>query len=139
MTKPQINKEQKEKLLEEAVSASLLSYSPYSKVKVGAALLALDGEVFCGANVENASFSLTVCAERIALYKAVSSGKKEFLAVAVYSDDVLPLPCGACLQALSEFFNGDETLIVSNGKELLEKTFKEFLPYRFSLGAKNGI
>lgn len=131
-----ISREQRENLIEKAAQASKRAYSPYSGVRVGAALLDADGNIFSGANVENASYGLTVCAERVALLKAVTSGKKCFAALAIYSEDVFPLPCGACLQTLSEFFKGGEIMIVSNGKDEFEGTFKEFLPFRFSLGER---
>lgn len=92
-------------LLEAAKSAAQYSYSPYSGFRVGAALLCADGNVYTGVNVENASYGLTNCAERSAVFSAVSSGKKDFTAIAIYSpDSTLPVPpCGACRQVLSEF------------------------------------
>lgn len=91
-------------LIQAAGEAIEFAYAPYSGFKVGAALLTSDGRVFTGANVENASFSLTICAERVALVKAVTEGAREFekLALATTADKPV-LPCGACLQALAEF------------------------------------
>jgi cytidine deaminase len=92
-------------LLAEAAEAALRSYSPYSLFPVGAALLCCDGEVITGTNVENRSYGLTMCAERSAIFTAVSRGKQEFSAIAVVcpaSDYPVP-PCGACRQVLSEF------------------------------------
>ncbi|MBQ8960751.1 MAG: cytidine deaminase [Ruminococcus sp.] len=119
-----------------AVKAAESSYSPYSKFRVGAALLSGDGRIFTGCNVENASFSLTNCAERTALFKAVSEGVREFRAIAVAgssTDDFRKpcQPCGACLQVLSEFCGDDMIVILSNGFFKLS----DFLPLRF--GAEN--
>lgn len=96
-------------LIEAAKSAADYSYSPYSRFRVGAALLCTDGTVFTGTNVENASYGLTNCAERSAVFSAVSSGYKDFAAIAVYSpDSAEPVPpCGACRQVLSEFVDED--------------------------------
>ncbi len=119
-------------LLRVAHAAAQLAYSPYSRVKVGAALLAEDGEVYTGCNVENASYGLTLCAERAAIVRAVSSGERRFRAMAIATD--LPqalMPCGACRQFLFEFAprlwvhvqgaeGGVETLNLS---ELLPRAF----------------
>ncbi|MCD6268165.1 MAG: cytidine deaminase [Thermotogaceae bacterium] len=102
-------------LIERARKARENAYAPYSKFKVGAAILTEDGEVYTGVNVENASFGLTVCAERVALFKAVSDGKRSFKAIAVVADTEEPVPpCGACRQVLSEF--GDMKVIMANLK-----------------------
>lgn len=93
-----------EKLIEIALDAREKAYAPYSGFKVGAALLTRDGQVFKGCNVENASYGLTCCAERTAIFKAVSEGYKDFEAIAVVAD--VPdycSPCGACRQVISEF------------------------------------
>jgi cytidine deaminase len=90
-------------LVKEAVKASRLAYAPYSKYRVGAAILASDGTIFRGCNVENASYGLTVCAERTALLSAVAAGKRKFKAIAIAARGKLPSPCGACRQVLSEF------------------------------------
>jgi cytidine deaminase len=92
-------------LLERAREARAHAYAPYSRFPVGAALLAADGRVFTGCNVENASYGLTNCAERVAVQKAVSEGVREFVAVAVTGpeDTMAAAPCGACRQVLSEF------------------------------------
>lgn len=120
-------------LLDAAVKAAENSYSKYSRFRVGAALLAKDGRVFTGCNIENASFSLTNCAERTALFKAVSEGVTEFKAIAVAGsadgDFSRPCtPCGACLQVLSEFCGDDLVIILSKGWFRLS----DFLPMRFS-------
>ena len=92
-----------EKLVSMALEAMQRAYAPYSGYKVGAALLCADGRVFQGCNIENASFGLTNCAERTAMFKAVSEGTREFTAIAIASRDAAPWPCGACRQVLNEF------------------------------------
>lgn len=119
-------------LVEAAWAARDAAYAPYSKFKVGAALLATDGRVFAGCNVENISYGLTNCAERVAIGAAVAAGVREFLAVAVVADTGVPIsPCGACRQVLAEF--NVTRIILANRKERLEFTLAELLP-RASLG-----
>jgi cytidine deaminase len=92
------------------------SYAPYSKIQVGAALYCANGHIYTGCNIENASYSLTICAERVALFKAISEGEKDFLLLLLYSpyiDDILP--CGACLQVLNEV--APEIVIAAMNKE----------------------
>lgn len=107
------------------------SYSPYSHFAVGAALLAADGRVFLGCNVENASFGLTNCAERTALFKAVSEGAREFVAIAIASSGSMPYPCGACRQALNEFAPQLRVLVISGAGEVDKTTLPELLPHGF--------
>ena len=108
------------------------AYSPYSKVRVAAVLYGEDG-VYTGVNVENASFGLTVCAERIAVFKAISEGKRKFAKMLIYSPNFLPYPCGACRQVLAEFFSEDFEIIVTNGIEEEKFTLGELLPFNFKL------
>jgi len=119
------------KLIEKAKKARENAYAPYSNFKVGAAILTEDGDVYTGVNVENASFGLTICAERVALFKAVSDGKRSFKAVAVVADTEEPIPpCGACRQVLSEF--GDMEVIMANLKGSVKITrLKDLLPDSF--------
>ena len=96
-----------------AENAKQKSYSPYSKFKVGAALLTKDGKIYVGANIENSSYPLTVCAERVAFFKAISEGEKEFEKIAISgSSDDFCFPCGACRQVMSEFC-GKESCILN--------------------------
>ena len=126
-------------LINLAIGARKNSYAPYSGFRVGAALLTADGKVFCGANIENASYSLTCCAERSALFAAVSAGYREFDAIAIAGGtngeitEFCP-PCGACRQALSEF-SADGTLgvVLYNGKQEKELPLSALLPISFSL------
>ncbi|MBR4362185.1 MAG: cytidine deaminase [Ruminococcus sp.] len=120
-------------LFSAAVKAAENSYSPYSHFRVGAALMAADGRIFTGCNIENASYSLTNCAERTAVFKAVSEGVTKFKAIAIAgsaTDDFSKpcAPCGACLQVLSEFCGDELAVILSNGWFRLS----DFLPMRFS-------
>lgn len=105
-----------------AISASEYSYAPYSGCRVGAALLTKNGKVFTGCNIENASFGATVCAERTALFKAVSEGETEFEKLAVYGKtkdcaDIYFYPCGICRQTLSEFCNEDFVIITAKSPD----------------------
>lgn len=122
-----------DELFDAAVKTAEKSYSKYSGFRVGAALLTADGRVFTGCNIENASYSMTVCAERTAVFKAVSEGITKFSAIAVAgssTDDFSKpcVPCGACLQVLSEFCGKDFPIILSDGVYRLS----DFLPYIFS-------
>ena len=104
-------------LLKTASKAGLKSYSPYSKFRVGAALLSENGKIFSGTNIENRSYGATICAERTAVTKAVSEGQNKFSAICIVgldSDEILS-PCGMCRQVLSEFSN-DMTVIMANKK-----------------------
>lgn len=117
-----------------AVRASEKSYSPYSNFKVGAVLLTEDGQIFTGCNIENASYSLTMCAERTAIFKAVSSGFRNFRAIAIAGSadgdfSKSCIPCGACLQVMAEFCSDDFMIVLADGVHKLS----EFLPKRFVL------
>ncbi len=111
------------------------SYSPYSHFRVGAALLGRSGKIYCGTNVENASFGLSICAERAAVFRAVAEGEKEFEAIAVCADGVAPTaPCGACRQVLLEF--GPDMILLMAGQdgvagEVRSYTIAELVPEAF--------
>ncbi len=121
-----------EKLIEAAKKARKNSYSPYSKFKVGAAVLTKSGKIYGGCNVENASYGLTNCAERTAIFKAVSEGEREFAALAIIADTKRPIPpCGACRQVIEEF--KINTIIMSNlAGDIKTATLEEILPFSFS-------
>ena len=123
--------EKRDSLLKEAITAQKKAYSPYSKFKVGAALLTKDGKIFTGCNVENVSYSMTICAERAAVFKAVSEGHTDFEAIAVSaSSDEAIYPCGACRQVLAEFNPKIEIFVNHDEKcyhlfDLLPKSFDQ--------------
>ena len=125
----------KEELMKASDEARELSYSPYSNFKVGAAILLKDGTIIKGANIENSSYGLCMCAERNTVYRTLLSGYKveDMLALALCADaDDLPYPCGACRQVLSELFPLDAPVIVCNTKgKFLETSVRELLPYAF--------
>ncbi len=121
-----------EELVQWAVEARTNAYAPYSGFAVGAALLAEDGRVFTGCNVENAAFGLTMCAERVAVFKAVSEGVREFEAIAIACGKVPCPPCGACRQVLYEF--APDLLVImadAEGKEVQKAKLGELLPRGF--------
>ncbi len=116
-----------DKLVAAAWRAREVAYAPYSNFAVGAALLALDGRIFMGCNVENISYGLTNCAERVAIGAAVAAGVREFIAVAVVADTGVPIsPCGACRQVLAEF--GVPRVMLANRIERVEFRMEELLP-----------
>jgi cytidine deaminase len=126
-------------LLEQAKLARANAYAPYSRFPVGAALLARDGRVFTGVNVENASYGLGNCAERTAIFKAVSEGARDFAAVAVVGpqDQVECSPCGACRQVLFEF-GPDMIVVVPDGAGVKQHTLRELLPGAFDAARLSG-
>ncbi len=128
--KPQDN--QHHKLISLAAEARERAYAPYSHFAVGAALLAESGRTYTGCNVENASYGLTVCAERVAVFKAVSAGERAFSSIAVVTENGVP-PCGACRQVLLEF-DKDVQVIVADamGLVLWTGTVQELMPYGFT-------
>jgi cytidine deaminase len=121
-------------LLDQAIEARKKAYTPYSNFQVGAAVLTKDNHVFQGCNIENASYGLTNCAERTAIFKAVSEGKKEIEAIVVVGDTEGPIsPCGACRQVMAEFCDGNTKIILTNLKgDRVETTINELLPGFFS-------
>ncbi len=124
-----------EHLVTAACEARLRSYSPYSRFRVGAALLGESGKIYCGTNVENASFGLSICAERAAVFRAVAEGEQAFVAIAVCADGVVPTPpCGACRQVLLEF-GPDMALLMAgengNAGEVRHFTVAELIPEAF--------
>ncbi|CYV72231.1 cytidine deaminase [Streptococcus suis] len=121
-------------LIELAVKNSQKAYVPYSKFPVSAVLVANTGEIFTGVNIENASFGLTNCAERTAIFKAISEGVKDFSEIIIYGETEKPIsPCGACRQVMAEFFDKDlKVTLVAKDKSTVEMTVGELLPYSFT-------
>ncbi|MCR5668095.1 MAG: cytidine deaminase [Lachnospiraceae bacterium] len=125
-----------EELLTFARHAMQMSYSPYSNCKVGAALLAKNGKVYEGCNIENAAYGPTMCAERTAIFKAVSEGVTEFEKIAIVGgkngvEDGLYPPCGVCRQVMREFCSLDFPVILGKKDGFVETTLEELLPYSF--------
>lgn len=120
-----------ETLLALAREAMQRSYSPYSRFRVGACLLCDDGRLYTGCNVENASFGLTNCAERTAIFKAVSDGAKTFTAIAIAAENAPPWPCGACRQVLNEFAPGLRVLVTWGAGNVEQATLTQLLPHGF--------
>ncbi|MEZ0248441.1 MAG: cytidine deaminase [Thermoproteus sp.] len=122
-----------EGLVERAREALKNAYAPYSKFRVGAAVLTKSGKIYTGANVENASYGLTVCAERVAVFKAVSEGDKDIEAVAVVVESEEPVaPCGACRQVIAEFNpNALVIMATADGKKVVTANLKDLLPMPF--------
>ena len=126
-----------EELIELAKEAMTHAYSPYSGYKVGAALLCADGTVYQGCNIENASFTPTICAERTAFFKAVSEGQRNFVAIAVCGgkDGVITgafPPCGVCRQVMREFCEDDFMIHMVEAEGFETRTLAEILPFSFS-------
>ncbi len=119
-------------LLKIAKEAINKSYCPYSNFHVSAVLIGENG-IYTGVNVENASYGLTICAERVAIFKAVSEGEKSFSKMLVYSPDGMPYPCGACRQVMAEFCSEDFEVVVTNGQEFEQFTLGELMPFNFKL------
>jgi len=123
---------QEQELFALAKEARENAYAPYSDFKVGAAILGESGTIYLGCNVENASFGLTVCAERVALFKALSEGERVFKAIAIYAGSKSVPPCGACLQVMAEFGDLDILLFDSKGS-YVKWRISELLPQAFRL------
>ena len=125
------------KLIEIASETMMKAYAPYSGFKVGAALLCDDGTLYTGCNIENATYTPTVCAERVAFFSAVRDGHRKFSKIAIVGglDGVLSsyaYPCGVCRQVMREFCSGDFELIFFDGKEMKELTLDEMMPFSFT-------
>ncbi len=132
-------------LIEKANEAVGFAYAPYSHYLVGAALLTEAGEVFTGVNIENASFGATICAERVAVFKAVSVGQLKFKAIAIVTGQGdFPTPCGMCRQVLAEFGGPDMEIILSNAEKTEVYRLEQLLPLSFTgsnltEGVKNAL
>jgi cytidine deaminase len=129
-----------EKLINAAVAAREKAYAPYSNFRVGAAVLTKDGRCYTGCNVENVSYSLTCCAERVALFKAVSDGKRDFEAIAITAGtDEYCAPCGACRQALAEFGAKIKVFMANRAGDYRLLTVAELLPEAFDPKTLNSV
>ncbi len=126
-----------EELISLARQARENAHAPYSRFKVGAAVECADGRVFTGCNVENSSYGLSICAERVAIFKAVSEGAREFSRIAVIADTPKPVhPCGACRQVISDMFDGEAEVMMSNLKGEIEiRRVSDLLPEPFDRSA----
>jgi cytidine deaminase len=123
--------EEWQRLITAAMEARQWAYAPYSNYSVGAALLSASGKIYEGVNIENAAYPMTICAERVAVFKAVSEGERQFQAIAVVTKNG-GSPCGACRQVLAEY-GLDTTVLIANedGKLVLSTTVRELLPGAF--------
>lgn len=116
-----------------ALKARENAYAPYSKFKVGAAVKTKSGKIYSGCNVENGSYGLTCCAERCAIFNAVSAGEYDFTAICITADTTLPVsPCGACRQVMQEF-KIPQIILTNVHGDIKEFTLQELLPYEFTL------
>lgn len=124
----------RQELMQLAIEAREQAYVPYSNFKVGSAVLAKDGRVFTGCNIENAAYGPTNCAERTAIFKAVSEGVRDFVALAVVADTTAPVtPCGVCRQVMAEFFTPETPIYLGNLQgEIIPTTLGELLPGAFT-------
>jgi len=121
-----------EDLIEKAKAAIDNAYAPYSKFKVAAVVETKSGKVYTGVNVENASYGLTMCAERVAVFKAVSEGDRDIEVVVVYTDTEEPTPpCGACRQVIAEF-NPEALIVMASRKKVVTAKLSELLPHAFT-------
>ena len=122
-------------LMDKAKEVSKNAYAPYSKFSVGACVAGGSGNLYSGCNFENSSYGLSICAERNAIGSAIAAGEKEILAVAVYSPNCNDcIPCGACLQVISEFSSEDGIDIITQGEDdLIIRNFNDLMPRRFRL------
>ncbi|MBA2173915.1 cytidine deaminase [Halobacillus locisalis] len=123
-----------QQLIQEAKQIRERAYTPYSKFPVGAALLTEDGTLFTGCNIENAAYPVTCCAERVAIFKAISEGYHRFSQIAVVADTKRPVPpCGSCRQVMSEFFDSNVMIHTSNlNGETKSLPMNELLPFSFA-------
>ena len=121
----------KKELIRKAIEAKQKAYTPYSKFRVGAALLTEKGDVYTGCNIEIASYSPTICAERTAIFKAISEGARNIKAIAIVGDSNFTYPCGVCRQVIREF-GKDAIIIIANSEEdYREYRLGDLLPYSF--------
>ncbi len=122
------------RLVKAAQAAAKRAYAPYSRFPVGAAVLAINNKIYTGANVENSSYGLTVCAERVAIFRAVTAGARKIKALAIFTATKKPTPpCGACLQVLNEF-GADPLIILATPEQTETTSLRKLLPLGFKFG-----
>lgn len=127
-----MTEQEAESLRDLAMKATATAYAPYSNFHVGAAIQCENGKTYTGANVENASYGLTMCAERVAMFKAITDGGGRIIACAIaVRDQQIPYPCGACRQVLSEFGDEFPVFLITEDGEWKELLFSELMPYPF--------
>lgn len=123
----------KQKLKQAAIDALEYAYAPYSKFKVGAALITASGKIFTGCNVEVSSFGLTICAERVAIFKAISEGERDFTSIAIVAEtEAYCPPCGACRQVIADFSPKMEIILINKNGQIKTTSIQELLPEAFS-------
>ena len=128
-----IDKKLLNKLYEEAKRVSKQAYAPYSRFRVGAAILGQDGKIFSGTNVENASYGLAICAERNAIFSGITQGNKTIYALVIYTPTKTPTtPCGACRQVIREFSENATIISICDTEERLEMSIDAMLPRAFA-------
>jgi cytidine deaminase len=122
-----------QELIEKAIEVRERAYVPYSNFGVGAALLTKSGKVYTGCNIENAAYPVSLCAERVAIFKAISEGETEFVELAVVADTERPVPpCGSCRQVMSEFFDSEMNVHLTNlNRNTMTVKMEELLPFSF--------
>lgn len=118
-------------LIEKAIKAREKAYAPYSNFKVGASLLTKDGKIYTGCNIESASYTSTICAERTAISKAVSEGDMNFEAIAIVGSSDFTFPCGVCRQVIREFSKDIKIIVANNTEEYKTFSLEELLPHSF--------
>jgi cytidine deaminase len=125
-----------QELIDKATAMMDMAYTPYSHFNVGAALLCKDGTIFTGCNIENAAYPDTICAERTAIFKAVSEGHRDFKAIAIISSEGEALPCGSCRQVMVEFSDDMDIITVNDGKVHI-RSIRKMMPYAFDAEEAN--
>lgn len=122
---------EKKELIKKALEAQKKAYVPYSKFKVGAALVAEDGKIYTGCNIENAAYSVSICAERTAIFKAISEGNRKIKIIAVVANSDFTYPCGVCRQAINEFGKNATIIVAKSEDEYKEYKLDDLLPHSF--------
>lgn len=133
MNKAELTAGREQELISLAAAARENAYAPYSHFRVGAAVLTASGRIYTGCNVENVSYGMTICAERVAVSKAISDGEREIIALAVVVEGEPAMPCGACLQVIQEFAGEESPVIIASNTEgsVARSTLTECMPRAF--------